>query len=306
MSQKILVIYSKPSQCHIQRFINIVKYDRYTNRKGERQVEDKNSVIVFKNVSFQYQSDASFTLKDVSFNIPKGQWTSIVGHNGSGKSTIAKLMIGIEKVKSGEIFYNNQAITDDNFEKLRKDIGIVFQNPDNQFVGSIVKYDVAFGLENHAVPHDEMHRRVSEALEQVDMLERADYEPNALSGGQKQRVAIASVLALNPSVIILDEATSMLDPDARQNLLDLVRKVKSEHNITIISITHDLSEAMEADHVIVMNKGTVYKEGTATEVFDHAEELTTIGLDLPFPIKINQMLGHQTSFLTYEGLVDQL
>lgn len=306
MSQKILVIYSKPSQCHIQRFINIVKYDRYTNRKGERQVEDKNSVIVFKNVSFQYQSDASFTSKDVSFNIPKGQWTSIVGHNGSGKSTIAKLMIGIEKVKSGEIFYNNQAITDDNFEKLRKDIGIVFQNPDNQFVGSIVKYDVAFGLENHAVPHDEMHRRVSEALEQVDMLERADYEPNALSGGQKQRVAIASVLALNPSVIILDEATSMLDPDARQNLLDLVRKVKSEHNITIISITHDLSEAMEADHVIVMNKGTVYKEGTATEIFDHAEELTTIGLDLPFPIKINQMLGHQTSFLTYEGLVDQL
>lgn len=306
MSQKILVIYSKPSQCHIQRFINIVKYDIYTNRKGERQVEDKNSVIVFKNVSFQYQSDASFTLKDVSFNIPKGQWTSIVGHNGSGKSTIAKLMIGIEKVKSGEIFYNNQAITDDNFEKLRKDIGIVFQNPDNQFVGSIVKYDVAFGLENHAVPHDEMHRRVSEALEQVDMLERADYEPNALSGGQKQRVAIASVLALNPSVIILDEATSMLDPDARQNLLDLVRKVKSEHNITIISITHDLSEAMEADHVIVMNKGTVYKEGTATEIFDHAEELTTIGLDLPFPIKINQMLGHQTSFLTYEGLVDQL
>lgn len=306
MSRKILVIYSKPSQCHIQRFINIVKYDRYTNRKGERQVEDKNSVIVFKNVSFQYQSDASFTLKDVSFNIPKGQWTSIVGHNGSGKSTIAKLMIGIENVKSGEIFYNNQTITDDNFEKLRKDIGIVFQNPDNQFVGSIVKYDVAFGLENHAVPHDEMHRRVSEALKQVDMLERADYEPNALSGGQKQRVAIASVLALNPSVIILDEATSMLDPDARQNLLDLVRIVKSEHNITIISITHDLSEAMEADHVIVMNKGAVYKEGTAIEIFDHAEELTTIGLDLPFPIKINQMLGHQTSFLTYEGLVNQL
>ncbi len=306
MSRKILVIYSKPSQCHIQRFINIVKYDRYTNRKGERQVEDKNSVIVFKNVSFQYQSDASFTLKDVSFNIPKGQWTSIVGHNGSGKSTIAKLMIGIENIKSGEIFYNNQTITDDNFEKLRKDIGIVFQNPDNQFVGSIVKYDVAFGLENHAVPHDEMHRRVSEALKQVDMLERADYEPNALSGGQKQRVAIASVLALNPSVIILDEATSMLDPDARQNLLDLVRIVKSEHNITIISITHDLSEAMEADHVIVMNKGTVYKEGTAIEIFDHAEELTTIGLDLPFPIKINQMLGHQTSFLTYEGLVNQL
>lgn len=269
-------------------------------------MEDKNSVIVFKNVSFQYQSDASFTLKDVSFNIPKGQWTSIVGHNGSGKSTIAKLMIGIEKVKSGEIFYNNQTITDDNFEKLRKDIGIVFQNPDNQFVGSIVKYDVAFGLENHAVPHDEMHRRVSEALKQVDMLERADYEPNTLSGGQKQRVAIASVLALNPSVIILDEATSMLDPDARQNLLDLVRKVKSEHNITIISITHDLSEAMEADHVIVMNKGTVYKEGTAIEIFDHAEELTTIGLDLPFSIKINQMLGYQTSFLTYEGLVDQL
>lgn len=130
-----------------------------------------------------------------------------------------------------------------------------------------------------------MHKRVNEALEQVDMLERADYEPNALSGGQKQRVAIASVLALNPSVIILDEATSMLDPNARHNLLNLVRKVKEEHDITIISITHDLSEAMEADHVIVMNKGNVYKEGTATDIFDQAEALTKIGLDLPFSIK---------------------
>lgn len=269
-------------------------------------MEDMNSIIAFKNVSFQYQSDASFTLKDVSFNIPKGQWTSIVGHNGSGKSTIAKLMIGIEKIKSGEIFYNSQVVTDDNLEKLRKEIGIVFQNPENQFVGSIVKYDVAFGLENHAVPHDEMHRRVNEALEQVDMLERADYEPNALSGGQKQRVAIASVLALNPSVIILDEATSMLDPNARHNLLNIVRKVKEEHDITIISITHDLSEAMEADHVIVMNKGSVYKEGTASDIFDRAEQLTKIGLDLPFPIKMSQLLGQHTSFLTYEGLVNLL
>ena len=164
------------------------------------------NIIKFKDVSFQYQSDTAFTLDHVSFNIPKGKWTTIVGHNGSGKSTLAKLMVGIEQANEGQIFYNNHLINAQNLQDIRKHIGIVLQNPENQFVGSIVKYDVAFGLENHSVPHDNMHRIVKQVLSDVNMLDYADSEPQSLSGGQKQRVAIAGVLALGPSVIILDEA----------------------------------------------------------------------------------------------------
>lgn len=269
-------------------------------------MEDNQTILSFKNVTFQYQGDASFTLNDVSFTIPQGKWTSIVGHNGSGKSTIAKLMVGIEQPNQGEIIYQNKTLCEDNLEQTRRDIGIVFQNPDNQFVGATVKYDVAFGLENRAVPHDEMIERVKEALKEVDMLSRADNEPSALSGGQKQRVAIAGALALNPKVIILDEATSMLDPEAREYLLNLVRDIKEHNDMTIISITHDLSEAMQAEHVIVMNQGQVYKKGTPTEIFNDAQDLTAIGLDLPFSMKINQLLTDETTFMTYEGLVNKL
>ncbi|MFW3612039.1 energy-coupling factor transporter ATPase [Staphylococcus caprae] len=264
------------------------------------------NIIEFKNVSFQYQSDSAFTLNNVSFSVPIGKWTSIVGHNGSGKSTIAKLMVGIEEAYEGQILFKNEKIDNSNIHKIRKQIGIVFQNPDNQFVGSIVKFDVAFGLENHEVPHDEMHIKVDKALSEVDMLNKADYEPHSLSGGQKQRVAIAGVLALNPSVIILDEATTMLDPDAKVSLLKLVREVKEDNEVTIISITHDLDEAMEADHVIVMNKGTVFKQGSPEEIFKYTDELTSIGLDLPFSMKMNQLLGFDSSFVTYEGLVKRL
>ncbi|MDI9231644.1 energy-coupling factor transporter ATPase [Staphylococcus caprae] len=264
------------------------------------------NIIEFKNVSFQYQSDSAFTLNNVSFSVPIGKWTSIVGHNGSGKSTIAKLMVGIEEANEGQILFKNEKIDNSNIHKIRKQIGIVFQNPDNQFVGSIVKFDVAFGLENHAVPHDEMHIKVDKALSEVDMLNKADYEPHSLSGGQKQRVAIAGVLALNPSVIILDEATTMLDPDAKVSLLKLVREVKEDNEVTIISITHDLDEAMEADHVIVMNKGTVFKQDSPEEIFKYTDELTSIGLDLPFSMKMNQLLGFDSSFVTYEGLVKRL
>lgn len=264
------------------------------------------NIIEFKNVSFQYQSDSAFTLNNVSFSVPIGKWTSIVGHNGSGKSTIAKLMVGIEEAYEGQILFKNEKIDNSNIHKIRKQIGIVFQNPDNQFVGSIVKFDVAFGLENHAIPHDEMHIKVDKALSEVDMLNKADYEPHSLSGGQKQRVAIAGVLALNPSVIILDEATTMLDPDAKVSLLKLVREVKEDNEVTIISITHDLDEAMEADHVIVMNKGTVFKQGSPEEIFKYTDELTSIGLDLPFSMKMNQLLGFDSSFVTYEGLVKRL
>lgn len=269
-------------------------------------MEEIQSVIQFNHVSFQYQDDTAFTLNDVSFKIPQGKWTSIVGHNGSGKSTIAKLMVGIETAQQGDITFKSTTLTETTLNDIRKQIGIVFQNPDNQFVGSIVKYDVAFGLENNAIPKEEMEVRVHEALQQVNMLDKAEYEPSSLSGGQKQRVAIASVLALQPSVIILDEATSMLDPEARNDLLQLVKQVQCENDITIISITHDLTEAIGADHVIVMNEGQVYQEGTPHDIFNEAENLEQIGLDLPFAMKINQLLNDNTSFLTYEGLVKKL
>ena len=264
------------------------------------------NIIEFNNVSFQYQSDAAFTLNNVSFTIPSGKWTSIVGHNGSGKSTIAKLIVGIEKANEGHILFKNKKIDINSIQEVRNHIGIVFQNPDNQFVGSTVKFDVAFGLENHAVPHDEMQKIVDRSLSEVDMLDKADYEPHSLSGGQKQRVAIAGVLALNPSVIILDEATTMLDPNAKASLLKLVHEVKEDNDVTIISITHDLDEVIEADNVIVMNNGTVFKQGSPQEIFKYTDELTAIGLDLPFSMKINQRLGFDSPFVTYEGLVKKL
>ncbi|PNZ69103.1 energy-coupling factor transporter ATPase [Staphylococcus croceilyticus] len=264
------------------------------------------NIIELKHVDFQYQGDSSFTLKDVSFTIPKNRWTSIVGHNGSGKSTLAKLIVGIETATEGNVYFNNQKLTEDNLRDIRNHIGIVFQNPENQFVGSIVKYDVAFGLENHSVPHDAMHEIVKQALEDVGMSSYEDYEPQSLSGGQKQRVAIAGVLALSPSVVILDEATSMLDPSAKQSLLKLIHKVKQEKDVTIISITHDLTEAMEGDYMVVMNEGQVFKEGAPQTIFKGANELKEIGLDLPFSMKMNHLLGFKDNYTTYEGLVDKL
>ncbi|MBL3399397.1 energy-coupling factor transporter ATPase [Staphylococcus pasteuri] len=267
---------------------------------------DQDNIIEFSNVSFKYQSDSAFTLNDVSFNIPRGQWTSIVGHNGSGKSTVTKLMVGIENCDEGHIILNNQGVTKETITQVRRQIGIVFQNPDNQFVGSTVKYDVAFGLENLSIPYNEMHEKVDKVLKQVDMFDLADYEPHSLSGGQKQRVAIASVLALNPSIIILDEATSMLDPVAKKSLLDLVRALQREQHITIISITHDLSETMSADNIIVMNQGKVYKQGKPNDIYDDIVNLNKIGLELPFSMKMNQLLTGKSTFVTYEGLVDLL
>ena len=228
-----------------------------------------NPIIEFKDVSFQYQSDAAFTLNRVSFSIPAGQWTSIVGHNGSGKSTIAKLMVGIEEPSEGQILFQNLPVDSQNKREVMKHIGIVFQNPDNQFVGSIVKFDVAFGLENQLVPYKEMVSKVNQVLTEVDMINKADDEPHSLSGGQKQRVAIAGVLALNPDVLILDEA-------------------------------------MHADQIIVLNKGTVFKQGTPQDIFKCEDALISVGLDLPFPLKMNRLLGFDSTYVTYEGLIKKL
>ncbi|WP_371860191.1 energy-coupling factor transporter ATPase [Staphylococcus carnosus] len=263
-------------------------------------------IIEFDNVSFQYQGDEWFTLNDISFKIPKGKWTSIVGHNGSGKSTIAKLMMGMMQYQEGRILFEDQRVTAHNLTEIRKHIGIVFQNPENQFVGSTVQYDVAFGLENFMVPYEKMHEEVPEVLKEVDMYAQRNHEPQALSGGQKQRVAIAGVLVLSPEVIILDEATSMLDPEGKATLMRLVRHLNEDKNVTIISITHDLTETVDSDYMIVLNRGKVYEMGTPKEIFEKGSSLTEIGLDLPFPMKINQMLGNPPEFLNYDELVDRL
>ncbi|MCG7338317.1 energy-coupling factor transporter ATPase [Staphylococcus sp. ACRSN] len=269
-------------------------------------MESQDNIIKFNHVSFKYNSDEPLALNDVSFDIPKGKWTSIVGHNGSGKSTIAKLMIGIQKPLEGDIYFDHQRMEPEHLNNLREHIGIVFQNPENQFVGATVEYDVAFGLENHAIEHDVMREIVPKVLKDVDMLDRLDYEPQSLSGGQKQRVAIAGVLALNTKVIVLDEATSMLDPAGRTELLNLIRHLNIEKDVTIISVTHDLSEAADSDQMIVLNEGSIFKIGKPKEVFSHGEELTKIGLDLPFSMRMNQMLREESEYITYEGLLSEL
>lgn len=266
----------------------------------------QNEIIRFSNVTFKYDEDEPTALENVTFNIKRGKWTSIVGHNGSGKSTIAKLLMGINNNYEGDIIVKDIKVSEENIDEVRKHIGIVFQNPENQFVGSTVEYDVAFGLENHAVTYEKMRELVPKALLDVDMLDRAEYEPQSLSGGQKQRVAIAGVLALNTDIIILDEATSMLDPAGRKELLTLIHQLKADNDVTIISITHDLSEAAEADHLVVLNEGTVFQTGLPQSIFNYADRLTDIGLDLPFSIRMNQYLSDTTEYITYEGLLKKL
>ena len=249
-------------------------------------MEMNNQIVQFKNVSFRYDTDAPYALNNVSFEVFEGEWLAIVGHNGSGKSTIAKLMNGLLFPEKGDIYIHHLKLSEELVWDIRDLIGMVFQNPDNQFVGTTVQDDVAFGLENHGIPRKEMIERVHEALRQVKMSNFLDQEPHHLSGGQKQRVAIASVLALRPRIIILDEATSMLDPRGRSEVLDVVRELKKKEKLTIISITHDLEEAARADRIIVMNRGEVYREGLPEDIFKMDEELIRLGLDIPFTTKL--------------------
>ena len=262
-------------------------------------------------VSFTYDGQTEQALTDVSLSIMEGEWLAIVGHNGSGKSTLAKLLNGLQFPESGHIYVKGQQLTNETVWDVRKDIGMVFQNPDNQFVGTTVQDDVAFGLENNGVPRDLMVERLHWALESVKMEAFLDQEPHHLSGGQKQRVAIASVLALQPSIIILDEATSMLDPRGREELLARVRMLREQQNITVVSITHDLDEAARADRIIVMNGGKVFREGKPAEIFKLDEELAMIGLDIPFSIKLSKALDDQKvpisgRYLLFEQLVKEL
>lgn len=242
-------------------------------------------MINIKNVSFAYNKNTE-ALKDVSLNIKKGKWISILGHNGSGKSTLAKLLIGLLKADSGEIYIDNTLLTDDTINDVRKKIGIVFQNPDNQFVGVTVKYDIAFGLENQNLSSKEIKDKVLEYASYVGMSEFLDKEPHLLSGGQKQRVAIAGALAMNQDVIILDEATSMLDPKGTNEIIELIKKVNKEKNKTVITITHDLRLANMSDYIFVLKDGKKILEGNPKEVFKEEEILKSSHLEIPLTLSV--------------------
>ncbi|MFS8652052.1 MAG: energy-coupling factor ABC transporter ATP-binding protein [Caldibacillus sp.] len=268
-------------------------------------------IIKFENVFFRYEKDGPYALKDVSFSVERGQWLAIVGHNGSGKSTIAKLMIGLLNADPGTIKIDGFVLNEKTVWHVRNKIGMVFQNPDNQFVGATVQDDVAFGLENYGIPRDEMQERVMDALQKVGMADFANKEPHHLSGGQKQRVAIASVLALKPEIIILDEATSMLDPRGRNEVFAIIKQLSRDERLTIVSITHDLDEAIMADEMIVMNRGEIYKRGTPLEVFSMDEELIKLGLDIPFVYKLGKKLRERgvpldEHVLVEDRLVDEI
>lgn len=245
--------------------------------------------IEIEHLSFSYDEQIK-ALDDVSFSTEEGSYTVIVGHNGSGKSTIAKLMIGLMEAQSGIIRVDGTVLKEESVYDIRDKIGIVFQNPDNQFIGATVADDIAFGLENHQVPHDQMQAIIDEFAARVNMSKYLNSEPTKLSGGQKQRVAIAGVLAMRPQILIFDESTSMLDPQGKAEINALVKRIHEETGITIISITHDIEEMVSSDHVIVMKEGKVVMDGTPAEVLNNEEELIKMQLDIPFSLKfVNEM-----------------
>lgn len=245
-------------------------------------------IIEFKNVSFSYEESEKENLdviKNISLKIKPGEMVAILGHNGSGKSTIAKLMMGLLTPKTGHIYLNDVDVTDESVKEKELDLlhakmGIIFQNPDNQFVGVTVKDDIAFGLENHRVPRNEMIEKINKYAKLVDMEDYLDKNPEALSGGQKQRVAIAGVLAMETEIIIFDEATSMLDPKGTKEIIEMIKKLKNDYDKTIITITHNLEEAVFADRVIVLNEGKIVLDGTPKEVLKEKDILEQSGLSL--------------------------
>ena len=240
--------------------------------------------IEVEHLTFSYDGEQD-VLKDVSFQIEEGSYTTIVGHNGSGKSTIAKLLIGLMEAKSGTIIVDGIQLTEKSVYDIRDKIGIVFQNPDNQFIGATVADDIAFGLENHQVPQEQMQTIIERFAQQVNMSKYLISEPTKLSGGQKQRVAIASVLAIAPQILIFDESTSMLDPQGKAEINGLIRQIHQASGMTIVSITHDIEEMANSDHVIVMSEGQVVMDGTPEMILKREQELVELQLDVPFTLK---------------------
>ena len=274
-------------------------------------LDNMKNIIDVQHLKYKYDNHVEdYILKDVTFHVKQGEWLSIVGHNGSGKSTTIRLIDGLLEAESGEIIIDGDELTLENVWEKRRHIGMVFQNPDNQFVGATVEDDVAFGLENQGMDYQTMFDRVQEALDIVGMQDFKEREPARLSGGQKQRVAIAGVVALRPDIVILDEATSMLDPEGRLELIQTVKKIKDQHGLTVISITHDLDEVALSDRVLVMKEGQVESTSTPSELFSRAD-LEDLGLDEPFTNQVKATLlnsGFQlpTRYLTEKELQDYL
>lgn len=248
---------------------------------------EEKAIIQFDNVSFAYSAEDSDTAATVvvdgfSLDIPEGQFVAVLGHNGCGKSTVAKLMNGILVPDSGKVIVDGLDTSDDDkITDIRRTVGMVFQNPDNQIVATIVEDDVAFGPENLGVDPKEIRQRVDDALKAVGMYEFRGREPHRLSGGQKQRVAIAGVIAMNTKCVVMDEPTAMLDPHGRQEVMDTIQMLNKERGITVILITHYMDEAVKADRVVVMDKGEIVLDGEPKTVFKNVEKLKAIGLDVP-------------------------
>ena len=270
-----------------------------------------NKIIEFKNVSFSYDEGEDSVITDLNLEFYEGQFTCVLGHNGSGKSTMAKLINALLVPSTGNVISFGYDTSDEENEiNIRRKIGMVFQNPDNQIVATIVEDDVAFGPENLGLPREEIRKRVDNALKMVDMYEYRHHEPHRLSGGQKQRVAIAGIIAMQTKCIVLDEPTAMLDPRGRKEVMEALHKLKDELGITIILVTHFMDEAVKADRVVVMNNGEVKLDGTPLQVFSEAKLLSSIGLTVPKPLELaveleKQGIKFSSAPLTAEEFTDE-
>ena len=249
------------------------------------------SKLEIKNLSFSYEKDKP-VIDDISLSVEKGSLVAILGHNGSGKSTLAKLIMGLLEKNGGQIFYDGEEITKKNIKKLQTKTALVFQNPDNQFIGATVEDDIAFGLENKQVPHEKMQEEINKFAESVGMLDYLKKEPINLSGGQKQRVALAGALVLNPDILILDEATSMLDPRGKYTVKKAIKIIhKQNPDLSIITITHDIDEALLCDKVFLLSKGKLVKSGSPKKILRDEKTLLELKLDMPFIYRVEKKLA---------------
>ncbi len=252
-------------------------------------------MLKISHLSFSYTGETE-ALKDINLEIENCSWISILGHNGSGKSTLSKCLVGLLEPASGSIEIDGLLLNEENLNDIRRKIGIVFQNPDNQFVGVTVRHDIAFGLENQCLDAKEMERRVKYYAGLVGMQDFLSKEPHQLSGGQKQRVAIAGALAMEQDILILDEATSMLDPEGTEEIISLIKRLNKELNKTIITITHDLSFAADSDELVVLRDGQIILQGKPEEVFKEEELLKSSHLELPFEVKLYTRASNDKTF----------